>query len=364
MSTPQPAGPQPDSLSVRFLSQGAQTAESIAELLVGFINGAAQSLDFATYDFRLSEPLAAMVHDALAQRQAAGVTIRIAYDSDKTQVPPAVAGVDPSTQGTGVFLAEFGFPAKPIAGLKLMHNKYIIRDALTPGAMVWTGSTNLTDDAWTLQENNIVTLTSPTIAGWYREDLEEMWASGEIGNSGDFETRVAPLQFAGQPASAQVFFSPGMGEGIDYLVAHRVAAARRRIRICSMLLNSGTFLNALLDQLRRGTVPMDGIYDRTQMADVITQWEQVPSNHWKIGALSELVSGANLVGKNSTHYTPTSVHDFMHNKVLVVDDTVITGSYNFSRSAELNAENILFITSPALANQYSAYIDTLKAKYG
>jgi phosphatidylserine/phosphatidylglycerophosphate/cardiolipin synthase-like enzyme len=53
----------------------------------------------------------------------------------------------------------------------------------------------------------------------------------------------------------------------------------------------------------------------------------------------------------------------MHNKVLVIDDTVITGSYNFSRSAQFNAENILFLESPAIASIYSAYIDHLQAKY-
>jgi phosphatidylserine/phosphatidylglycerophosphate/cardiolipin synthase-like enzyme len=53
----------------------------------------------------------------------------------------------------------------------------------------------------------------------------------------------------------------------------------------------------------------------------------------------------------------------MHNKAMVIDDSVITGSYNFSRSAQFNAENILFLDSPALAETYSAYIDHLKAKY-
>jgi len=72
---------------------------------------------------------------------------------------------------------------------------------------------------------------------------------------------------------------------------------------------------------------------------------------------------AGLVGKNSTPYTPTSTHDFMRNKVLVIDDTVITGSYNFSRSAEFNAENILFINSAPLAETYGRYIDHLVQKY-
>jgi phosphatidylserine/phosphatidylglycerophosphate/cardiolipin synthase-like enzyme len=42
---------------------------------------------------------------------------------------------------------------------------------------------------------------------------------------------------------------------------------------------------------------------------------------------------------------------------------VITGSYNFSRSAQFNAENILFIESVPLADAYSAYIDRLLKKY-
>jgi phosphatidylserine/phosphatidylglycerophosphate/cardiolipin synthase-like enzyme len=43
---------------------------------------------------------------------------------------------------------------------------------------------------------------------------------------------------------------------------------------------------------------------------------------------------------------------------------VITGSYNFSRSAQFNSENILFIESAPLAEAYSVYIDHLKQKYG
>jgi phosphatidylserine/phosphatidylglycerophosphate/cardiolipin synthase-like enzyme len=53
----------------------------------------------------------------------------------------------------------------------------------------------------------------------------------------------------------------------------------------------------------------------------------------------------------------------MHDKVLVVDDTVITGSYNFSRSAEFNAENLLMLENATLADRYSVFIDHLMAKY-
>jgi phosphatidylserine/phosphatidylglycerophosphate/cardiolipin synthase-like enzyme len=49
--------------------------------------------------------------------------------------------------------------------------------------------------------------------------------------------------------------------------------------------------------------------------------------------------------------------------VLVCDDTVVTGSFNFSHSTTENAENVLLIHDPTLADQYSAYIDHLARKY-
>jgi phosphatidylserine/phosphatidylglycerophosphate/cardiolipin synthase-like enzyme len=116
--------------------------------------------------------------------------------------------------------------------------------------------------------------------------------------------------------------------------------------------------------MRNGRTAVDGIYDRTQMDQVYVQWQQVPQNRWKIPALKEIVARAGLIGKSSTPYSTPGRHNYMHNKVLVIDDTVITGSYNFSRSAQLNAENILFMESASLADAYSAYIDHLLKKYG
>jgi phosphatidylserine/phosphatidylglycerophosphate/cardiolipin synthase-like enzyme len=53
----------------------------------------------------------------------------------------------------------------------------------------------------------------------------------------------------------------------------------------------------------------------------------------------------------------------MHNKVLVCDDVVVTGSFNLSHSATANAENVLALRDRGLAEQYSAYIDHLAARY-
>ncbi len=48
-------------------------------------------------------------------------------------------------------------------------------------------------------------------------------------------------------------------------------------------------------------------------------------------------------------------HEMMqHNKVMIIDgETVITGSFNFTKAAEYdNAENLLIIKSPELARKY------------
>ncbi|HEV2095849.1 MAG TPA: phosphatidylserine/phosphatidylglycerophosphate/cardiolipin synthase family protein [Chthoniobacterales bacterium] len=348
-----------DSLSVFFLSQDEQTADAVIARLTAFLAAARETLEFCLYDMRLSDALKKQIVSALQQRAAAGVKIRICYDGDKPFVPNLAAGQDPAPAGTGAFVHSLGYPSRRIAGMKLMHNKFIVRDRTA----VWTGSLNLTDNAFTLMENNVVQVESAPLAAYYLQDFEQLWEKENFEDTGNIKTEPVPLTFAGHPATARAMFSPGCGLEIDTEIARRVHAAQRRVRICSLLINSGTLISALTDLLNEGRVGVSGIYDRTQMADVYRQWQEVPQNRWKIPALRDVIARAKLAGKNSTPYTPTGRHDFMHNKILVIDDTVITGSYNFSRSAQYNAENILFIESAALADTYSAYIDHLMEKY-
>jgi phosphatidylserine/phosphatidylglycerophosphate/cardiolipin synthase-like enzyme len=348
-----------NNLSVFFLAEGEQTAASVMARLTAFIRAAKRSLDIAVYDMRFSESLRAELAAALRDRADAGVQIRFCYDGDKPIEPNVAAGQDPAPAGTSAFVQSLGYPWRRIAGMKLMHSKFIVRDRES----IWTGSTNMTDDAFTLMENNVVVIDSPQLAAYYADDFDQLWEKANFENTGKIQTQPVPITFSDQPGSARAMFSPGCGLEIDTEIARRVRAAQRRVRICSLLINSGTLIGELLNLLRAGRIEVDGVYDRTQMSEVYTQWQEVPSNHWKIPALQEIVARAHLAGKNSTPYSPTSRHDFMHDKVLVIDDTVITGSYNFSRSAQFNAENILFIGSPPLADTYSHYIDHLKSKY-
>jgi phosphatidylserine/phosphatidylglycerophosphate/cardiolipin synthase-like enzyme len=348
-----------DDLSVLFLAEGEQSAEVVMWRLTTFIRAAKQTLAFAVYDMRFSDALRSQLAAALRDRAEAGVEIRFCYDADKPPQPNLAAGQDPAPAGTGAFVQSLGYPWRRIAGIKLMHSKYVVRD----GQAVWTGSANITDDAFTLMENNILEIDSQALASYYLQNFEQLWEKENFEHTGDIHTEPVPLTFSNQSSSARVMFSPGCGLEIDSEIARRVRAAQRRVRICSLLINSGTLIGELWNLLRHGRVAVDGIYDRTQMEQVYLQWQEVPQNRWKIGALQEIIARAGLIGKDSTPYTPTGRHNFMHNKVLVIDNTVITGSYNFSRSAQFNAENILFIESAPLADTYSAYVDHLKSKY-
>jgi phosphatidylserine/phosphatidylglycerophosphate/cardiolipin synthase-like enzyme len=348
-----------DNLSVLFLAEREQSADDVMARLTTFIRAAKQTLAFAIYDMRFSDQLRAQLAAALRDRAEAGVEIRFCYDADKPPQPDLAAGQDPAPAGTGAFVQSLGYPWRRIGGMKLMHSKFVVRDQQA----VWAGSANMTDDAFTLMENNIVEIDSSALAGYYTQNFEELWEKQNFEHTGDIHTEPVPLTFSNQSAEARVMFSPGCGLEIDSEIARRVRAAQRRVRVCSLLINSGTLIGELGNLLRRGRVAVDGIYDRTQMEQVYLQWQEVPQNRWKIDALQEIIARAGLIGKNSTPYSPAGRHNFMHNKVLVVDNTVITGSYNFSRSAQFNAENILFLESAPLADVYSGYIDHLKSKY-
>jgi phosphatidylserine/phosphatidylglycerophosphate/cardiolipin synthase-like enzyme len=72
---------------------------------------------------------------------------------------------------------------------------------------------------------------------------------------------------------------------------------------------------------------------------------------------------ANFASKASLPFSPNGKHNFMHDKLVVCDDSVFMGSFNLSHSATMNAENALVIRSAAVADLYSQYVDQLVAYY-
>ena len=65
----------------------------------------------------------------------------------------------------------------------------------------------------------------------------------------------------------------------------------------------------------------------------------------------------------STPWRPGATHDYMHAKVTVADHIVFLGSYNLSNSGKMNAENVLEIHDPALAERLAGFVDSVRARY-
>ena len=345
---------------------GAPTQPAdIARLLIDFVSAATTSLDIAIYDFRLSDSLGSALVTALLDTAKRGVAVRIGYDLGKPNNATAAdftkLEADPAPEGTPEWVTEhFGDTEVQIRGIiaapQLMHSKYVVRDAATADAAVWTGSTNFTDDAWTLQENNIVVLESAEVAAAYTKDFDDLWTAGRIKGSGSGDHGTATVGEFGVSWD----FAPGDGQAIDAALVELVKSASNRLVIATMVLTSHTLLAAIAAAVRSG-LPVSGIYDAGQMDPIVAAWKKSSADATVV-ADWETVSAV-LARKHSEPYSATSKHNFMHDKVLVCDDTVVTGSYNLSANAERNAENQLRITDPALAGQYVEYIGTIAAEY-
>ncbi|MBR8833684.1 MAG: phosphatidylserine/phosphatidylglycerophosphate/cardiolipin synthase family protein [Stigonema ocellatum SAG 48.90 = DSM 106950] len=366
-------------INVTFLKEGeAGQAIKVANQLAEFISAAKSNLHIAIYDFRLKDPKTYQpVINALTDRANAGVEVKIGYyagrptgSTHKGEKSAVVemnmdqfveVGGDPAPADIGDFLSNppKNIQVKGIVGQKLMHNKYVVRDIHTGNGTLWTGSANFTDDAWSFQENNIVQIQSPELCLFYETDFQELWVKGNIQSTGVGDTGTVTV---GQNA-VDFGFSPGEGETIDQKISSLISSARRRIKVSSMVLTSRAILGALEEAIQFQQVKdFSGIYDLTQMGHIVKVWKKSPKNSSIISTFEEVAS--HLVGKHSTPYSPKGKHDFMHNKVVVCDDAVVTGSFNFSHNATQNSENMLILHSKALADQYAAYIDERTEYYG
>lgn len=355
VTTPSNAAEPP--IALAFLTDGGQTADSIAALLAAYIDGAQQTLEIAIYDLLLKDGAYATILAAVKNAVERGVQVRVAFNHDEPRHRPA----PPPGYVQKSLFEEAGATAVPIPGSPdLMHHKYVVRDVATAGAAVWSGSTNWTTDSWTREDNVLVRVLSQPLAVQFKQDFEELWTGRSVATSGQFTTEW--VEVGG--ARVRPFFSPGRAQKMVHEISQRLATAKRRIRIASPVLTSGPVLSTVTQVLRTGTVDIRGVYDRTQMAEVKHQWTSSPFSTWKLDAFRSVEQTGLFASKVSTPYGVGTVHDYMHAKLTVADDTLFVGSFNLSHSGEMNAENILEIEDAGLAEMAAAYIDRLIARYG
>jgi phosphatidylserine/phosphatidylglycerophosphate/cardiolipin synthase-like enzyme len=336
-------------VEVRTLTDGGQPAEQTANALAEFVAAAKQTLEIAIYDVNLPPELVDTVGGALREADKRGVAVRLAYNLDHAKdvpvPPPPITNLEA--------MEKLPFPAEAIPGIPdLMHHKYVVRDA----ASVWTGSTNWTGDSWTREENVIVTVDSPALAARYREDFEQLWTTREVARSGKVDT--SPVA-----DGMRAWFCPGRGEKLAHRIAKAIGAAKRRVRIASPVISSAPILGTLAQVASDGKVDLAGVVDATQIAEVLQQWHENGNASWKAPLLQTSLTRAPFSGKVTTPYAPGSVHDYMHAKVTVADDTVFVGSFNLSHSGELNAENVLELTDAQIAEQLTAFVDEIRRRY-
>jgi phosphatidylserine/phosphatidylglycerophosphate/cardiolipin synthase-like enzyme len=331
------------------LDDGGQAAEAVAERLIAWLGGASETLDLALYDVRLPGPVGDAVADALRAAMRRGVRVRLAFNDDTPGPDPRPFEPPPPSTERHV-LEALGAELKGIPGWRdLMHHKYVVRDR----EAVWTGSMNWTLDSWTRQENVIATVEDRAVAEAYARDFGQLWDTGRVGASGNFDTPAA--------GGVQPWFTPGRGRELSHRIAKRIGSARRRVRIATPLVTAAPILAALNEAIAEERVDIAGVCDATQVRQVFRQWAQNPRSRWKGPLLVQALTV--FSGKASTPYAPGSLHDFMHAKVTVADDVVFLGSFNLSRSGEMNAENVLEIADPALAERMAHWIDDLRARY-
>ncbi|HUJ01911.1 MAG TPA: phospholipase D-like domain-containing protein [Usitatibacter sp.] len=130
-------------------------------------------------------------------------------------------------------------------------------------------------------------------------------------------------------AEVEVLFTPG--DDVEGLLVQRIAGARDSVYVQAYLFTDRRIARALLDALHRG-VQVEVIGDARQAADGGLPWLRALA---RAGARVYLDATARA----------------SHNKIVILDGdrpeaAVVTGSYNFTRSAQSrNAENVVVISA-------------------
>jgi phosphatidylserine/phosphatidylglycerophosphate/cardiolipin synthase-like enzyme len=336
------------------LTDGGQPARRVAAEIAAFLHGAERSLELALYDVRLETEAGVLVLASLLAAQQRGVRVRLLYNVDH----PGPVPVPPPPETRPEAIEALPVETRGIAGIPdLMHHKFCVRD----GRDVWTGSMNWTEDSWTRQENVVVrVLDSERLGLAFGLAFDELWESGTVEGTGTVEPRPVRID---DGITVRPWFTPGHGDALSHRVAKHIGRARRRVRIASPVLTAGPILGTLVEVVNERRCDVAGVVDDTQSDDVFRQWSRNGVSAWKIPLLDTIVTAAEFSGKPSTPWSRGAVQDFMHAKVVVCDDVSFVGSFNFSRSGERNAENVLEIDDADTAAALARYVDEVRGRY-
>ena len=314
----------------------------LAERLLERISAATKSIDLALYSFddfsSLSTVVSDRVADSLIAAKNRGVAVRMVLRMGLSSAPLGkltAAGVPMMRRN----VQELG------SG---MHNKFIIIDGrdTTSATDDWviTGSWNVTNTGTINDGQNAVFIQDQSLARIYTMEFEEMFGSSAdtpnaaLARFGPTKQDNTPhlTLIHGQPV--EVFFSPS--DRTTSNIARVLATANQNIFFAQLSFTRSDLATTIVDRKNAGVI-VRGLIDNT--GDTGTQFTFLQS------------SGVDVRKANHS----VVVGDF-HHKYGVVDPfndasdpAVITGSHNWSSSAENdNDENTIIIHSGPVARQY------------
>lgn len=279
------------------------------QALIEGLGRAQRTLDVAVYELDVDA-----VADALIAAHKRGVQVRIVTDTDylgETALLRVMAA---------------GIPVIGDAREPFMHHKFTVVD----GSEVWTGSMNYTlNDAY--RNNNVlIHIRSVRLAENYAAEFEQLF------------TRQA-FEQAGRPPNPTLTLSGTLIENAfspDGGAADRILdvlkTARSSVHVMAFSFTRTDFADALLERAQAG-VTVQAVFERRQVSA-------------GGDAVFNLFTAAGIPARlDGNRYN-------LHTKAMVVDDEIVVfGSFNFSRNAdEQNNENVLIVHSPELAAAFEA----------
>lgn len=302
---------------------GAATNDTIA----AYIDRAVNTLDLAVYNN--SDPtIMAAVNDAYGR----GVQIRYIVQGTNLN-----AGIEQLNDNIPVH-------ERTDDNGSGMHNKFVIIDADdTDNCILITGSTNFTTNGLVEDYNNVIIFQDQSLCRGFEVEFEEMWGGSGAqpvpGNSkfGPDKLNNTPRSYTIGGSPVEVYFSPSDGTSSG---------------IISALETTDNDLDfALLvftrDELADAIIAEDNLFFVVARGMV----EQVSSQGSEFEYLIE--EGIDVESHEQTEYS-------LHHKYCIVDHSapdsdplVITGSHNWSSSAEnSNDENTVVVHDARVANLF------------
>jgi phosphatidylserine/phosphatidylglycerophosphate/cardiolipin synthase-like enzyme len=290
----------------------------LLEAVIEDINAAQRSIDLAVFDIDLDD-----LTDALIAAKQRGLTVRLVVDSENLEAAE-VAEMTGRMQQADIPITFDDREA-------FMHNKFIVIDR----RIAWLGSWNMTENDTYRNNNNMIRLRSQLAADAYRTEFETMFN----GTFGGRKPAVPRRQIVLDETPVAIYFSPE--DGAAKYVIEQINNAKSSIRFMAFSFTSADIANAMIAREQEG-ISVQGVMERQNASGVGAVFDLLKQNK-----IDVLVDGNCYI---------------LHHKTIIIDDQiVITGSYNFTRSAEReNDENLVIISDPELAQLYLEEYDRIR----